>query len=345
MKKLLLGGAALVSLAACEDATGPRVARVPELAPAPAAVDASIASAEDASIAASPHLYAVVSLNGALASGNGVAGVTKLGPGMYEVTFTSNVSQCAYVATTANAYSQAIQAYTAGGHLSAQGVYVETKNQGGGLTDGPFHLVVSCGTAGIPFAVVGYSQNLVRSSAGVTMSWLGAGRYNVTFPNAVSACSFIATVADPTNQLVFAPSGVYTGTGPNTRTIYVETKNPGGGLQDGVPFHLIAVCPGVNKTRFAVVRADGTLVRGNNGTTASRTANGRFTVSHNRSLSGCATVGTRGSPNTSVPYTPTTVESAAGPNANSVGIQVRHLLFFGGKFASQAFHSATVCQT
>jgi len=82
-------------------------------------------------------LFASVNLNGTLAHGDGVTGVTHLGTGRYEVTFSADVRQCAYVATTINAYSQALQVFTAGGHLGADGVYVETKNQGGGLTDGP----------------------------------------------------------------------------------------------------------------------------------------------------------------------------------------------------------------
>ena len=77
-----------------------------------------------------------------------MTGIAHLGPGRYEVTFTQDVSKCAYVATTKNAYTQAIQVFTAGGHNSPQGVYVETKNQGGGLTDGPFNLAVDCGTRG-----------------------------------------------------------------------------------------------------------------------------------------------------------------------------------------------------
>src|ERR1051325_7011795 len=71
--------------------------------------------------AASANLFARVDLTGTLISGNGVTGVTPLGPGQYEVAFTSDVTQCAYVATTENAYSQAITVFTAGGHLSAQG--------------------------------------------------------------------------------------------------------------------------------------------------------------------------------------------------------------------------------
>src|SRR3977135_3601043 len=77
--------------------------------------------------AASPNLFASVAGNGTLVNSNGVSAVTHLGTGQYEVTFTSFVTSCGYVSTTKNAFWQAIQSYTAGGHLSGSGVYVEVK--------------------------------------------------------------------------------------------------------------------------------------------------------------------------------------------------------------------------
>jgi hypothetical protein len=44
-----------------------------------------------------------------------------------------------------------------------------------------------------------------------------------------------------------------------------------------------------------------------------------------------------------VPFAPATVELVAGPAANTIGIEVRDLLFFGGARANAAFHAATVC--
>jgi len=61
------------------------------------------------------------------------------------------------------------------------------------------------------------------------------------------------------------------------------------------------------------------------------------------SLTGCAEVATRGSVDTSVPYTPATVEIVPGSSANTIGIQVRDLLYFGGNLDSQSFHVAAVC--
>ena len=179
----------------------------------------ALASTERPALPAVSNLFASVSMSGKLGAGNDVTGVTHIGTGRYEVTFGRNVSGCAYVATTVNAYSQALQAFTAGGHLSADGVYVETKNQGGGLTDGPFNLAVDCGAPGWSYAVVGYTANLVRATHGTTLTNLGTGRYDVTFPTSINNCAYEATVGDPGHNLVFNPNGVYTGSGPNAHTV------------------------------------------------------------------------------------------------------------------------------
>ena len=279
----------------------------------------------------------MVNQNGTLARGSRVTGVTYLGIGRYEITFDRNVSGCAYIATTKNAYSQALGVYTAGGHLSANGVYVETKNQGGGLTDGPFNLLVSCGPLNTRFAVVGYSANLVRSTPGTSLTALGAGRYQVRFTSSVGGCAFLATVADPANALVFNPSGVYTGKGPDAKTVYIETKNPGGGLQDGVPFHLSIICSGTATSRFAVVKAGGIKQRSSTGTTSSKTSTGNYQIANNLNISACAAVATRGSVNTAVPFSPATVEIIPGANNKSFGVQVRQLLFFGGALGRSGF--------
>jgi hypothetical protein len=293
--------------------------------------------------AATANLFASVSASGTLVTGHGVSSVTHLGTGQYEVTFSSNVASCAYVATTINSGSQALLVFTAGGHQSADGVYLETKNQGGGLTDGPFNLAVDCGLPGWSYAVVGYTANLVRATTGTTLTHLGAGRYDVTFPSSVKKCVYLATVGDPGNNLVFNPAGVYTGSGPNANTVYLETKNPGGGLSDGIPFHLAVICPTTANTHIAVVNATGIPARGSALTSSFSASTGQYTLATSQSLAACATVATRGSVNTSVPFDPATAEITPGPAANTTGIQVRTLLFFGGNLAAEAFHAAMIC--
>jgi hypothetical protein len=294
--------------------------------------------------AASPNLFASVAGDGTLVNGNGVSSVTHIiGTGQYEVTFTSDVSSCAYVSTTQNAFSQAIQSFTAGGHLSGSGVYVEVKNQGGGLMDGPFDLAVACNMTGWNFAVVGYTANLVRSSPGAMLNHLGVGRYDVNFTAGVGACAYLAAVGDPGNALVFNPSGVYTGNGSAANSVYIETKNTGGGLTDGIPFHLAVVCPNAASTKVLVVRDTGFARRGSLLTSSFNGSTGNYVFVTNLSLAACTMIGTRGSVDKSVPFSPATVEITPGPAPNTSGIQVRQLLFFGGGLTNQAFHAAGIC--
>jgi hypothetical protein len=307
-----------------------------------AGVAAALVSAVPAE-AATTNLFASVTASGTLSFGGGVTSVTRFGPGRYEVTFSANVRRCAYVATTINAHTQALQAFTAGGHLSARGVYVETKNQGGGLTDGPFNLAVDCGQPGWSFAVVGYNGHLARATRGTTLTSLGTGRYDVIFRNRVQGCAYLATVGDPGHALVFDPAGVYTGSATNPRTVYIETKNPGGGLNAGIPFHLAVICPSAARVKIGVVATSGVIARGSSLTSSFRAATGQYTLVTNRAVNACAAVATRGSVNTAVPFDPATVEITSGPASNTIGVQVRQLLFFGGNPANEAFHAAMVC--
>ena len=58
--------------------------------------------------------------------------------------------------------------------------------------------------------MAGSSANLVRSTPGTTLTSLGGGRYDVTFPSSVTGCAYLASVGDPGNALVYGPAGVYT---------------------------------------------------------------------------------------------------------------------------------------
>ena len=165
----------------------------------------------------------------------------------------------------------------------------------------------------------------------------------MTFPSLVQPCAYLATVGDPANALVFNPSGVYTGSGPNSNTVYIETKNPGGGLSGGVPFHLAVVCKSAPTTNIAVVKASGLPSRGSALTSSFNASPGAYTVVARRNISNCATIATRGSVDTAVPFSPATVELVPGPGVNTIDIQVRTLLFFGGNLFNEAFHTAMVC--
>jgi hypothetical protein len=160
----------------------------------------------------------------------------------------------------------------------------------------------------------------------------------------VSGCAYLAIVGDPGNGLVYNPNVVETGSGAGSKTVYIETKNLAGGLSSGIPFHLAVICPSAPATKIAVVGASGIIARGSSLTSSYSAATGTYDVVSSLTIaSTCATVATRGSTNTAVPYDPATVETVAGPAANTFGVQTRSLLYFGGNLESEAFHSATVC--
>ena len=196
---------------------------------------------------------------GKFVRGSGVTSVSRQGVGRYEVGFTRNMDPCSYVATIGDPASGLVYnpglVFTASGQVSAYSVYVETKNLGGGLTDFPFHLQVMCPNDG-DFAVVGYTGNLVRGSASVSSVYrYGPGRYEIFLNRNIAHCAYVATIGDPaagwsTPRAWCSPRPVTCTSG-----VYVETKNPGGGLSD-YPFHLQTQCPTLGSwSEWAVVNA------------------------------------------------------------------------------------------
>jgi hypothetical protein len=126
--------------------------------------------------------------------------------------------------------------------------------------------------------------------------------------------------------------------------VYIETKNPGGGLSSGIPFHLAVICPNANQSRVAVVGRDGLPARASALTSSFNVSTGNYVIATGAAVRpGCAAVATSGSIDKAVPFEPATVEITPGPAANTVGIQIRSLLFFGNDPANEAFHTAIVC--
>ena len=103
------------------------------------------------------------------------------------------------------------------------------------------------------------------------------------------------------------------------------------------------ICPYAAHTEIAVVNATGIPARASALTSSFRPSTGQYTLVTSRNLAACVTIATRGSVNTSVPFDPATVEVTHGPASNTIGVQVRSLLFFGGNLASESFHAAMIC--
>lgn len=95
--------------------------------------------------------WAVVNSSGSVvrASGNAPVTATRMGPGVYEVTFANDVSACAYVATIGDAGHVA----PSPGQITVSGdvdggnpndVQVQTFDKTGTAADASFHVYVSC---------------------------------------------------------------------------------------------------------------------------------------------------------------------------------------------------------
>jgi hypothetical protein len=285
--------------------------------------------------------WAVVSQRGSLVRGTGVVAANRLGPGRFEVVFDKNVARCGYTATIGDPASGLVfnpgMVFTASGHSSSSAVYVETKNPGGGLQDYPFHLTVACDPS-LPWAVVGAGGNVVRGGAIVGATSLGGGRYEVEFNRDVSACGYTATIGDTSNAPVFSPGNVFTAAGHSSPfKVYLETKNPGGGLQ-AYPFHLAVSCspaqPWAVLDRGAVVRGGATL-------SATHFGPGRYEVTFARTVSGCAYTATIGDPASALVFSPGFVFTASGHLGSSgVYVETKNP---GGGLQDYPFHLAVTC--
>lgn len=258
--------------------------------------------------------------------------------GQFEVTFNADVSGCSYTASIGDPFlNGAVNdpglVFTAGGHLSSKGVYVETKNMGGGLSDFPFHLSVNCTSK---YAVVNANGTLSRGDFDVqSVTHLGTGRYEVAFAVPVDSCGYLATIGDPGNALVFNPGLVFTAGGHQSANgVYVETKNLSGQLAD-YPFHLSATCA----STFAVVNGS-TLIRGD-AQSVTRLDVGQYEINFAVTLDSCAYTATIGDPANGAVANPGLIFTAGGHGSeNGVFVETKDI---GGNFSDFPFHLRSTC--
>ena len=288
-------------------------------------------------------LWAVVYPNGELAYGNGVTGSESLfsdsGNGTYQVNFTQDVSACGYTASLGYANSSGSAppgTVTVAGRAGVpNGVYVQTSNATGTLTNMSFHLVVQC-TWGI-WAVVDPSGNLVRGNNAVGVSWQGNGSYAVVFNQNVQNCSFFATLGK---------TGSFGAVGPGFVTVAGEAFSPDGifvqtwslaGSGTNISFHVMAQC---SSPTWAVVDSTGALVRGSS-SGATGFGGGSFEVDFFQDVQNCAIVvslGQTGSLGAAPPGSVTTV----GRGGNDLGVFVT-TYNAAGTLTAESFHIGVFC--
>ena len=124
--------------------------------------------------------------------------------------------------------------------------------------------------------------------------------------------AYTATIGDTGNQLEYYPGQVFTAGGHRApAACFVETKNPGGGLTD-YPFHLNVNCSTKRANPWAVVNANGALVRGPNGTSVVKLGVGHYEVRLPADVSRCAYTATIGDTGNQLQYYPGEVFTAGG---------------------------------
>jgi hypothetical protein len=157
-------------------------------------------------------------------------------------------------------------------------------------------------------AVVAEDGTLLSGNGATWVGWYGPGRYEVEFDIPVDQCSYTASITDPSLASALRPGMVFVAGGHvNRNSVYVETKNPGGGLTD-YPFHLQVACAG--QGWWAVVDDQGNLARANGVSTAKRWDDGQYSITVPGAVAGCTAIATIGDTANGLVYSPSTIAAA-----------------------------------
>lgn len=330
---------------------GVTVAQADDQPPPTGAPAASTESspAEDAAIdAAGLDQWAVVSSAGVLVRNSGAVSATHLATGTYQVTFGSNKTGCAYIATSgdtgAGAVSGPIIPTVASRAGNPNALFIQTFDQTtGALADEPFHVVTRCKVRD-RWAVVAADGTLARSGTKVlSTAHLGTGSYEVIFTRSVARCAFTGTIGTTGAGSIPSPGQLtVAGRAGNKAGVFVRIVDRSGNSLDS-SFHLFVNC-GISAL-YGVLEANGALARSQNVVSVAKLSGpngGTYEVIFNRTVSGCAytaSVGTTtngGSISTPVAITTAT---RAG-NSNGVFIFIHQT---NGSTIDEPFHLVVSC--
>jgi len=188
-------------------------------------------------------LWVVGAATGNQLRGNGVAAFNRVGTGQWEVTFSADTRDCAYLATVGDAGSQPASpglVFTSGGRGGNNGVVVATRTTTGAAKDLPFHLQVVCGEAARWLVSDQAAQQ--RRGTAVSSTHVGPGQWEVVFTGDVHACAYVATIGQPGREAPATAGLVYTASGQGgNSSVHVTTKTNNGVAVD-FPFHLQTAC-------------------------------------------------------------------------------------------------------
>jgi hypothetical protein len=195
------------------------------------------------------------------------------------------------------------------------------------------------------WAVSDDAGNLIRGNGTQSEKLLGLGQYQVTFKTNMRSCSFVATIADPSNQPVANPGVVQVARANNSNAVLVETRDSQGNLMD-FPFQLQTRCG--NSGQWAVITSSGSISRshGVNGAINHPTA-GVWEVPFNINMGNCSYVASVGIPTNqpvnATPVTPILVFTSPDPNnPNAVLVETQDI---NRNYVDTPFHVQTACAT
>jgi hypothetical protein len=95
----------------------------------------------------SAQLFAVINSDGTIARDKGATLSVRQGTGSYRVLFARNIRTCVFSVVLGNAtggFPPSGTAAVAWSDAAPEGVYIETRNVAGSVTDASFHLTVLC---------------------------------------------------------------------------------------------------------------------------------------------------------------------------------------------------------
>jgi hypothetical protein len=299
------------------------------------------------SVAQAAEKWAVFNSAGTLVRGNGATGVLHLSLGTYEVQFNSNMTGCAYTATSgdtgAGAVSGPISVSVASRSGNPNGLFVQSFDQTtGSLVDEPIHVVTNCAAKG-RWAVIDSVGGLARGSHVLSTAHLGTGNYEVIFDKSVAKCAFIVTTGTTSAGSVGNPGAItMAGRAANKAGVFIHTMDRLGNAIDQ-SFHLAVNC-GKSKL-IGVIEANGTKNRGLHVVSSTKLSGlngGTYEVIFDRTVSGCAyvaSVGTTGNGGSiGLPVQITTATRAGNPNGVFLFIHNQN-----GSTIDEPFHLTVFC--
>jgi hypothetical protein len=286
--------------------------------------------------------WAVVDSSGSLVRGVGATSATKLSTGTYQVDFNQNVANCAYIATAGQpggvgTVNGPINMTVASRSGDVNGVFVQAWDLStNSLSDQPFHVATYCGTQVLD-AVVGPNGVKARGSHVTSTKRISTGLYEVVFNQSVKLCAYTATIGttsigQETPGTITVASRVNKANG-----VLVRIEDRLGTLSNH-GFHLGVICGDRN---YAVIKADGTKVRGPHVVSSGHSGTGAYQVVFDRTVSGCVYTASPGVPGTGQVAMPAVV-TTAGLFGNPNGVYIAMHLSNGTAFDSP-FHLILYC--